>query len=101
MVVLRHFAYVLALSIALAERAPSQEQKDAFQPIDQPSPVALIGARCVVCHGPAVMLSLSRRLLDTSGPEALDVFLARHHAPDEEARDAIVRFLSNPIGTSN
>lgn len=101
MVVLRHFAYVLALSIALAERAPSQEQKDAFQPINQPSPVALIRARCVFCHGPAVMLSLSRRLLNAAGPESLDVFLARHHAPDEEARDAIVQFLSKPYGASN
>ena len=101
MVMLRHFAYVLALSIALAGDASGQEREDAYQSIDQPSPVALIKARCVFCHGPAVMLSLSRTLLDAAGPEALDVFLARHHAPDEEARDAIVQFFSNPFGASN
>ena len=101
MVMLRHFAYVLALSIAFTGRAPGQGQEDAYQSIDRPSPVALIEARCVFCHGPAVMLSFSLRLLNAAGPEALDVFLAQHHAPDEEARDAIVQFLSNPIGASN
>ena len=101
MVLLRYFAYILALSVALAGRVSGQEKEDAFQPINQPSPVALIGARCVFCHGPAVMLSLSRRLLDETGLKALDVFLARHHAPDKEARDAIVQFLSNPFGVSN
>ena len=98
---LRHFAYGLALSIALAGPAPGENQDDTTQSNDRPSPVALIGARCIFCHGPALMLSFSRKLLNEAGPEGLDVFLAHHHAPDADARDAIVQFLLNPSGASN
>ena len=47
------------------------------------------------------MLSFSRKLLSESGQEGLDTFLAKHHAPDEDAREAIVQFLLNPSGVSN
>lgn len=97
----RHFAYILALSMAVSGRAPGQNQEDVAQSFDDPSPVALIGARCIFCHGPALMLSFSRKLLIESGQEGLDLFLAKHHAPDEDAREAIVHFLLNPSGASN
>ena len=62
--------------------------------------VRLLGARCTFCHGPVLMLGFSRRMLDAGGSAALDAFLARHHAPDAEARAAIVDFLANPVGGS-
>lgn len=93
MVLRRRFELALALALVLAGVAPAAELEKPSPPAVAPSPVALIGARCVFCHGPAVMLSFSRNLLFEGGPGALDAFLERHHAPDKEARDAIVRFL--------
>jgi hypothetical protein len=43
------------------------------------------------------MLAFSQRKLDAGGPQALDTFLSGHHAPDAEARAAIVKFLSHPV----
>ena len=101
MVLRRRFELALALALALAGVAPAAALEKPRQSAVEPSPVALVGARCVFCHGPAVMLSFSRNLLSEGGPEALDTFLERHHAPDKAARDAIVRFLVDPAGSSN
>lgn len=54
----------------------------------------LVDARCVTCHGLALTLGFSAKLLAEEGGEALDEFLVEHHAPDEEARQAIVQYLS-------
>lgn len=65
-----------------------------------PPAIKLIGARCVFCHGPVLMLGFSRRMLDRDGPAALDRFLVTHHAPDNAARKAIIEFLAHPGGES-
>ena len=64
----------------------------------EPSAVSLIAARCTFCHGAATTLAFGRRILDTGGAEALDLFLAGHHAPDAGARASIVNFLVHPLG---
>lgn len=64
----------------------------------EPSAVSLVAARCTFCHGAATTLAFSRRVLDSGGPEALDLFLAGHHAPDAGARASIVDFLAHPFG---
>lgn len=98
---LRNIAYVFALWIALAGRGLGQGQEYTTESIGNPSAVELIGARCIFCHGPAIMLSFSRKLLSEAGREGLDAFLAQHHAPDDDARDAIVQFLLDPSGASD
>lgn len=98
---LRHFAYVVVFPIALAGQALGQDREEIDQSKDYPSPASIIGARCVFCHGPTVMLSFSHKLLAEAGQQGLDDFLRIHHAPDKEARDAIVQFFLNPSGSSN
>lgn len=94
---LRCVLTALALTMAAAMSASAGEQDGTPALREQPSPVRLIGARCVFCHGPVLMLGFSRRMLQAGGPAALDEFLATHHAPDREAREAIVDFLSQPV----
>lgn len=49
----------------------------------------ILKARCVFCHSPMLMLALVQRYTDTAGYDGLSVFLAKHHAPDDEGREAI------------
>ena len=70
------------------------------QPSDQLNETAasdLIRSRCTFCHGQALTLQFSRRILYSNGPTALDELLAQHHAPNAEERDAIVEFLSQHL----
>lgn len=60
----------------------------------QPPASRLMEARCTSCHGLTLALSFSREMLDDGGKDALDAFLAKHHAPDAAARAAIVDFLA-------
>ena len=91
-------AFSVAVSTALGSAALGEE---AAERAETPQPARLIGARCVFCHGPTLMLAFSRRMVESGGMEALDAFLASHHAPDAEARAAIVRFLADPLGTAD
>lgn len=93
------FALVVTFAISTGSGANAQgaEKANALEEIGKPPPVRLIGARCVFCHGAPLMLGFSRRMLDKGGTQALDAFLATHHAPDTEAREAIVQFLSQPF----
>jgi hypothetical protein len=93
-------ALAFALSIAVGTAVQGAEKTNASVEVSDPSPVRLIGARCIFCHGPALMLAFSRRTLDEGGRDALDAFLTTHHVPDDEARDAIVRFLSQPLNST-
>ena len=76
-------------TIALAAEQPSADADASV-----PTPTRLIQARCGFCHDPDLTFAFSRRVLEVGGTEALDDFLATHHAPDAEAREAIVRYLS-------
>ena len=91
--------FAMAFGAAIASHGASQEFVPAQT--EAPSGASLIGARCIFCHGPALMLGFSQRNLDAGGPKALDTFLSGHHAPDAEARAAIVKFLSHPMGDPN
>lgn len=59
----------------------------------------LVDARCVTCHGRPLTLGFSARLLADAGGDGLDLFLAEHHAPDAEARQAIVDYLKEEAAT--
>ena len=89
---------LLALTIALLVPASPGGQEADETASEPPSAVDLIKSRCLSCHGPTTMLAFSRRILDAGGPAALDTLLARHHAPDAEARAAIVQYLSQSLG---
>lgn len=91
------FLLIFAISTAVGTTARGDEQSNALAEESNPPIVRLIGARCIFCHGPVLMLAFSRKTLDTGGPPALDAFLAKHHAPDAEVREAIVRYLSQPL----
>jgi hypothetical protein len=86
---------------ALFVAALGQAEETFRDASKQPTGVRLIGARCLFCHGPTLMLAFSRRMLDRGGMDALDAFLAGHHAPDAEARAAIVDFLASPVAVSD
>ena len=58
------------------------------------TPARLVQARRGFYYEPALTCAFSQRLLDSDGTQALDAYFATHHAPDAEAREAIVRFLS-------
>lgn len=88
---------VLALTSGLAMASRGAGQDLAPTRTETPSAVSLFGARCIFCHGAAVALAFSRKKLDAGGPEELDAFLSGHHAPDDEARAAIVKFLLQPM----
>jgi len=86
-----------ALMIAFGLAALSAEQEYTVGQDSQPSALKLIGARCIFCHSPPLTLAFSVRILDAGGSNALDAFLAKHHAPDAKAREIIVRFLAQPV----
>lgn len=87
---------LFALTMALMAPSPGVGQA-AREGEEEAAAVSLVKARCLFCHGAVTMLGFSQRMLDAGGPEALDIFLAGHHAPDAEARRAIVQFLSRSI----
>ena len=91
-------ALFTAVFFALAVTASSQE---GSVQVEQPSAERLIEARCSFCDGSRVLSTLSQRKLAEEGLEALDLFLSSHHAPDAEARQAIVRFLASKADLSN
>lgn len=88
---------VLALTFGLMMASRSAGQELAPARTEAPSAASLFGARCIFCHGAAVTLAFSRKKLDAEGPNGLDAFLSGHHAPDDEARAAIVKFLLPPM----
>lgn len=92
---------VIVLALAAGAFAGTALADDVPRKTAPPTGISLIGARCVFCHGPMSMLAFSRKKLDAGGAEGLDDFLAAHHAPDDEARAAIVKFLVNPMGGAN
>lgn len=93
-------ALAVALTVAMPSASHGAEDRPAQDRPAAASAVELIRARCIFCHGPALMLALSQRVLDTGGMPALDVLLAGHHAPDAAARAAIVDFLEDPMGSA-
>jgi len=94
--------YALALSVAVyTAHVNDASGEEAAERAEAPQPARLIGARCVFCHGPTLMLAFSRRMVESGGMEALDAFLFTHHAPDADARAAIVRFLADPLGAAD
>ena len=98
----RHLlAPAVALAIALGTGANGAEDRPDQDRPETVSATDLIRARCIFCHGPAVMLAFSQRLLDAGGKPALDTRLGSHHAPDRAAREAIVEFLADPMGRSS
>ena len=56
----------------------------------------LVEARCSFCHNEEALPQLVDRCEAQHGPEYLDEFLKRHHAPDDEARSDIIAFLTCP-----
>ena len=89
---------VLALTMALGTPSAGAGQELGPGQTEDPAAVDLVKARCLFCHGAVTMLGFSHRILDAGGPDALDSFLTGHHAPDTEARGAIVLFLSRSHG---
>lgn len=88
-------ALFVLLTLIMGTLSMGQEQ-----PSDQlnETPVSdLISSRCTFCHGQALTLEFSRRILFSNGPTALDELLAQHHAPNAEERDAIMDFLSQQL----
>ena len=88
-------ALFVLLTLIMGTLSMGQEQ-----PSDQLNETAasdLIRSRCTSCHGQALTLEFSRRILYSHGPTALDELLAHHNAPNAEERDAIVEFLSQHL----
>ena len=86
-------AILFGLLVFSANVKPITGQESDMYPEIEEQAIQFIGARCTFCHSAPLMLALSRRMLDQGGPYA---FLLEHHAPDNEARAAIVQFLSPP-----
>jgi hypothetical protein len=55
---------------------------------------ALINARCIACHSTKSLIKFVARCAEQRGDAYLDSFLTRHHAPDENARTAIIAYLT-------
>lgn len=85
-------APLLAAAAALAATA-------SLAQTHQPDPdmgARLVAARCTACHGESATPSLALRCMETHGPDYLDTFLKRHHAPDDAARADIIAYLTCP-----
>ncbi|MCU9847693.1 hypothetical protein OEZ60_06700 [Defluviimonas sp. WL0024] len=83
-------ALLLGLVAAL-QPLRAQESGTLF---DHDFTVRVIRARCVACHSPILMMAFVNRYVEKAGCDELTSFLAKHHAPDEEGRAAIVEFFS-------
>jgi hypothetical protein len=59
-----------------------------------PADAIVFQKRCARCHEAAgLQRYLARRPDDATRAADLDAFLAKHHAPDEDERQAIIRWL--------
>ena len=56
----------------------------------------LVEARCVVCHQRESLPHLVQHCTSDHGAEYLELFLKRHHAPDDGARADIIAYLTCP-----
>lgn len=92
MVLRSDLAAILVLAFALDATALRAGPRESAAP----SVGELVKARCIFCHSPALMLGFGHRVVERDGRDALDRFLAGHHAPDEAARKAIVTLLAGP-----
>ena len=90
-------ANILSSLILFTNAAYAADDNVATNRSSNLSAIELIAARCTFCHSPAIVLVFSQRMLEQKGSNALDGFLAKHHAPDAQARAAIVEFLSRPM----
>ena len=82
-------ALLIALAPLVSGKGDAQD-RDAPEP---PSAALLVETRCGFCHSAALLIMLAKRKLAEDGPEEIQAFLAGHHAPDAEARLAILQFL--------
>lgn len=87
-------AQTITFLLLACANAVQAEPVDALSQPGMLMGARLVEARCIFCHGFATLQNFSRKKLDTEGFEALDRFLAAHHAPDAEERNAIARFLA-------
>ncbi len=86
--------FALAATIIWPSHGAHAEGPEVPEEVEIPLVAQVIAGRCVFCHGPITMMGFSRRMVDEGGPEALDTFLVTHHAPDEDARRALVEFFT-------
>lgn len=90
-----------ALPLALACLAPGPAIAEDRDASSQPSDALFVETRCGFCHSTAPLIVLAQRKLSEDGPEEVKAFLVGHHAPDDEAREAIFRFLLNAPDATN
>ena len=88
---------LLALSSNFKREADAQDR----DPSGQPSGALLVETRCGFCHSTALLKVLADRKLAEDGSDEMQAFLAGHHAPDAEARLAILQFLLSAPGPVN
>lgn len=91
----------VAISVVLMSKSVAVYAGEAAgHQTSEPTAVELIETRCTFCHGQAVTLLLSHRVLEKGGAEALHAHLIKHHVPDEEARKAILDYLIQQTANS-
>lgn len=53
----------------------------------------VIESRCAFCHSQSLTVRFLNRFVTEHGFTEIDTFLASHHVPDAEAREAILLYL--------
>ena len=81
-------AAVIGLSY---ERAHGQQREP-----DLEMGARLVEARCVFCHRKKSLPDLVDRCSREHGADYLEDFLKNHHAPDDDARQDIIAYLTCP-----
>ncbi|MDH3665780.1 MAG: hypothetical protein OEN23_02500 [Paracoccaceae bacterium] len=84
-------ALTAAVVAASYERAHGQQREP-----DLEMGARLVEARCVFCHQEKSLPDLVDRCSREHGSEYLDEFLKDHHAPDDDARQDIIAYLTCP-----
>ncbi len=84
-------ALLAALVIASGGRSHEQKREP-----DLEMGARLVEARCVFCHREKSLPDLVDRCSREHGADYLDEFLKRHHAPDDDARQDIIAYLTCP-----
>ena len=67
----------------------AETQRHKFTPDDY------INQRCTFCHSRILAIVFLKRRVENHGIAEVDAFLARHHLPDAEPREVIIRYLQS------